>query len=53
MSLHARQIALAAGATGDAVDRIAAQLIHEGRIRLERAKELVTEAAHPNATTRR
>ncbi|MHB8629775.1 MAG: hydroxymethylglutaryl-CoA reductase, degradative [Aggregatilineales bacterium] len=41
MSLHARQLAAAAGATGDLVDKIAARLVAEGNIRLERAKELV------------
>lgn len=41
MSLHARQIAVAAGAQGPAVDRIAAQLVRENAIRVERARELV------------
>jgi hydroxymethylglutaryl-CoA reductase len=41
MALHARQIAVAAGAEGTAVDRIAAQLVQEGQIRVERARELV------------
>jgi hydroxymethylglutaryl-CoA reductase len=41
MSLHARQLAAAAGATGDQIDKIAARLVAEGNIRLERAKELV------------
>ena len=43
MALHARQIALAAGASGEAVDRIAAQLVAEKNIRLARAQELVNE----------
>jgi len=43
MALHARQIAVAAGAEGDAVDRIAAQLVQEGVIRVERAKALLAE----------
>lgn len=41
MSLHARQLATAAGASGELVDRIAALMVSEGIIRLERAKELV------------
>ncbi len=45
MGLHARQLATAAGASGDLVDRIAAQMAAEGTIRLERAKELVAEYA--------
>lgn len=43
MSLHARQIASAAGATGVAVDQIAAHMVQEGQIRLERAQELLRE----------
>jgi len=42
MALHARQIAVAAGAEGAAVDRIATQLVQEGQIRVERARELLT-----------
>jgi len=41
MALHARQMALAAGAQGDAVERIAARLVAEGQIRVERARELL------------
>jgi len=41
MSLHARQIAAAAGATSDQIDRIAAQLVAEGQIRVARARELL------------
>ncbi|MCX6044111.1 MAG: hydroxymethylglutaryl-CoA reductase, degradative [Chloroflexi bacterium] len=41
MALHARQIAVAAGAQGAEVDRIAVQLVREGQIRVERAKELL------------
>ncbi len=43
MALHARQIAVAAGAAGDAVERIAAQLAQEGQIRVERARQLVAQ----------
>jgi hydroxymethylglutaryl-CoA reductase len=41
MALHARQVALAAGAAGAYVDRIALQLIQDGQIRVERARELL------------
>jgi len=41
MGLHARQIAVAAGAVGDAVERVAAQLVQEKNVRLERARELI------------
>ncbi len=41
MALHARQVALAAGATGEEADRLAAHLVAEGDIRLERARQLL------------
>ncbi|GAB4549254.1 MAG: hydroxymethylglutaryl-CoA reductase, degradative [Anaerolineae bacterium] len=43
MSLHARQIAIAAGASGDLVQRVVEVMTSEGNIRLERAKELVAQ----------
>lgn len=43
MALHARQIALAAGATGDQIERLAHQLIAEKQIRVERAREILAE----------
>lgn len=43
MSLHARQIAISAGATGTEVDRIAAQMVREGEIRVARARVLLAE----------
>ena len=43
MRLHARQIALAAGATEADAREIARQLIDEGNIRLERAQEIVQD----------
>lgn len=45
MSLHARQLALAAGASGEMVNRIAQMMIKENNIRLERAKILANELA--------
>lgn len=41
MSLHARTIAASAGASGDLVGKIAAQLVSEKNVRLERAQELL------------
>lgn len=41
MALHARQLAIAAGATEEMVERIAAQLIAEGNVRLEHARKLI------------
>jgi hydroxymethylglutaryl-CoA reductase len=43
MSLHARQLAMAAGAEGDEIERIAAQLVKEKQVRLDRAQALVEE----------
>ena len=41
MALHARQLALAAGASGEQAVRIAEQMVSEGDIRPARARELV------------
>ena len=41
MALHARQVAISAGATGAHIDRIAEQLVAEKKITLTRAKELL------------
>ncbi len=41
MALHARQIAIAAGARPDEVDRLAAALVAERQIRTDRAQELL------------
>ncbi|MGQ9542929.1 MAG: hydroxymethylglutaryl-CoA reductase, degradative [Candidatus Bathyarchaeia archaeon] len=43
MTLHARNIALMAGATGDIVDKIADIMVKERRVRMDRAKELLEE----------
>ena len=45
MTLHARQLASAAGASGDLVERIAAQMVAEKTVRLDRAQALVKEIA--------
>jgi hydroxymethylglutaryl-CoA reductase len=43
MSLHARQMATAAGASGAMVQQVVETMIAEGNIRLDRAKEIVTQ----------
>ena len=43
MALHARQVAMAAGAKGDQVHAIAARLVSEKKIRLDRAQEILAE----------
>ncbi len=40
MRLHARALALAAGATGEEAEEIARRMVEEGEVTLERAKEL-------------
>jgi hydroxymethylglutaryl-CoA reductase len=43
MGLHARQIAIAAGASEEQVNRLADQLVAEGAIRVDRAVEILKE----------
>ena len=43
MSLHARNVAISAGATGDLIDLIVEKMVEERKIRLDRAKELIKE----------
>jgi hydroxymethylglutaryl-CoA reductase len=41
MSLHARNIAVAAGATDELIDLVAERMVKEHKIRMDRAKELI------------
>lgn len=43
MSLHARNVAISAGATGDLIDLIVERMVIEHKVRLDRAKELMEE----------
>ncbi len=43
MRLHAKNIAIMAGATGDEIDRVAEVMIKEKKIRMDRAKEILDE----------
>jgi len=43
MSLHARQVAIAAGATGDMIEKVAAQMVAEKTVRIDRAEEILKE----------
>ncbi len=43
MTLHARQVAIAAGATGDQVQAVAARLVAEHAVRPDRAQEILAE----------
>jgi hydroxymethylglutaryl-CoA reductase len=41
MSLHARQVAVAAGASGEQIEKLAAQLVAEKTVRIDRAEEIM------------
>ena len=41
MKLHAKNIAIAAGATGDKIDRVVELMVKEGAIRIDHAKEIL------------
>jgi hydroxymethylglutaryl-CoA reductase len=43
MGLHARQVAVAAGAEGDWIGRLADQLVAERNVRIDRAEEIMRE----------
>ncbi|MDL1910815.1 hydroxymethylglutaryl-CoA reductase [Chloroflexi bacterium CFX6] len=41
MSLHARQVAIAAGASGELIEKVAAQMVAERIVRIDRAEEIL------------
>ena len=43
MGLHARQVAVAAGAVGEQIDRLANQMVAEKNVRIDRAEEILRE----------
>ena len=43
MGLHARQVAIAAGAQGEMIEQLAAQMVAEKTVRIDRAKEILAE----------
>ncbi|NIA11201.1 MAG: 3-hydroxy-3-methylglutaryl-CoA reductase, partial [Nitrospiraceae bacterium] len=43
MRLHAKNIAVMAGAAGDEIDKVAGVMVSEGKIRMDRAKEILDE----------
>lgn len=53
MARHARAVAAAAGATPDEVENVAALLIAEGEIKVERARRLLSESAAGGGPERR
>jgi hydroxymethylglutaryl-CoA reductase len=50
MSLHARNIAVMAGATGDLIDKVAAKMVEERKIRMDRAEEIIEHYKKPGKT---
>jgi hydroxymethylglutaryl-CoA reductase len=45
MALHARNIAIMAGAPKDIVDEVVKRLVKRGKIRMDIAKEIIDELA--------
>jgi hydroxymethylglutaryl-CoA reductase len=43
MTLHARQVAIAAGAEGEMITRLADRLVAENTVRLDRAEEILQD----------
>jgi hydroxymethylglutaryl-CoA reductase len=43
MSLHARNVAIMAGASGDLIDLIVEKMVEERKVRLDRAQELIRQ----------
>lgn len=41
MSLHARQVAISAGATGDQIEKVASTMVKEKLVRIDRAEEIL------------
>jgi hydroxymethylglutaryl-CoA reductase len=41
MALHARQVAISAGAQGELINRLAEEMIVENTVRLDRAEEIL------------
>ena len=50
MSLHARQVAIAAGAQGEQIERLAAQLVAEKVVRIDRAEQLLAQMKKETTT---
>jgi hydroxymethylglutaryl-CoA reductase len=43
MTLHARQVAISAGAAGDEIEKVAGRLVAEKKVRIDRAEEVLKE----------
>jgi hydroxymethylglutaryl-CoA reductase len=51
MNLHARQVAIAAGAEGDTITRLAQELVNEKNVRIDRAEELLKQWSGETASS--
>jgi hydroxymethylglutaryl-CoA reductase len=51
MSLHARQVAIAAGASGELIEKVAAQMVAEKVVRVDRAEEILGAYAGKQGNT--
>jgi hydroxymethylglutaryl-CoA reductase len=49
MALHARSVAVTAGARGEHVERLAAMLVESGQVKVEKARELLALLKPPDA----
>jgi hydroxymethylglutaryl-CoA reductase len=43
MTLHARQVAIAAGAAGDQIEQVAGRMVAEKVVRIDRAESIMAE----------
>jgi hydroxymethylglutaryl-CoA reductase len=50
MELHARQVAVAAGAVGEEIEKVARLMVAEGTVRLDRAQAWLTQTRNPDGT---
>ncbi len=48
MTLHARQVAIAAGAQGEQIEKLANKLVEEKTVRIDRAEEILREWSKPS-----
>jgi len=47
MGLHARNIAVTAGAAGEEIEKVVEVLVRERKVRMDRAKEVLEEIRKP------
>jgi hydroxymethylglutaryl-CoA reductase len=52
MALHARCVAVEAGARGEQVDRVVEMLVKSGEVKVEKARQVLEELRKTEAATR-